>query len=95
MHTLLKRAVKSALSRMGEGSFLRGDVPCQVHVEHGVQLAGEDDTMVVQRDVATIDADLAPKVGDTLAHPDGSYKLDVLLEDRGAYKRFVLLKVPA
>lgn len=93
MLPLFSRATKSALAMLGEGSFLRGAEPCKVNIEHGVQLAGTDDNMVVDKDVATIDADMNPKVGDTLTHPDGSYRLDALLEDKGAFKRFIVLKV--
>lgn len=43
--------------------------------------------------MATIDALFDPKVGDTLTHPDGSFKLDTLLEDKVAFRRFMLLRV--
>ena len=90
MLSLFKTATKSALSLLGESSFLRGTVPCKVNIEHGVQLTGIDDMIVVSRSVATIDSDLAPKVGDALTHPDGNYVLDVLMEDKGAFQRFVV-----
>jgi hypothetical protein len=93
MLPLFSRATKSALALLGEGSFLRGVESCKVNIEHGVQLAGTDDNMVVDKDVATIDSDMNPKVGDSLSHPDGNFILDVLLEDRGAFKRFIVLKV--
>lgn len=92
MLNLFKQATKSALTLLGEGSFLRGSVPCQVNIEYGVQLTGIDDNMVVDKDVATIDSDVNPKVGDTLTHPDGTFVLDVKLEDKGAFRRFVLRK---
>ena len=78
---------------MGEGSFLRGTVPCRVNIEHGVQVIGSDDNVVVERSVATLDAALLPKVGDALTHPDGAYKLDAVFADSGVSKRFILLKV--
>ena len=90
MLSLFKTATKSALSLLGESSFLRETVPCKVNIEHGVQLTGTDDMVVVSRSVATIDSDLAPKVGDTLTHPDGNYVLDVLMEDKGVFVRFVV-----
>lgn len=90
MLSLFKTATKSALSLLGESSFLRGTVPCKVNIEHGVQLTGTDDMIVVSRSVATIDSDLTPKVGDALTHPDGNYVLDVLMEDKGAFQRFVV-----
>ena len=90
MLSLFKTATKSALSLLGESSFLRDTVPCKVNIEHGVQLTGTDDMIVVSRSVATIDSDLTPKVGDALTHPDGNYVLDVLMEDKGAFQRFVV-----
>lgn len=90
MLSLFKTATKSALSLLGESSFLRGTVSCKVNIEHGVQLTGTDDMIVVSRSVATIDSDLTPKVGDALTHPDGNYVLDVLMEDKGAFQRFVV-----
>lgn len=77
---------------MGEGSFLRATVPCRVNIEHGVQVIGSDDNVVVERSVATLDAALAPKVGDALRHPDGTYTLDAVFADNGVSKRFILLK---
>jgi hypothetical protein len=81
------------LAIMGEGSFLRGSVSCRVNIEHGVQVIGSDDNVVVERSVATIGAEHLPKVGDALTHPDGSYKLDAIYTDNGVSKRFILLKV--
>jgi hypothetical protein len=63
-----------------------------VNIEHGVQIIGTDDTTVVERSVATIDNDHAPKVNDTLTHPDGSYKLDAIYQSTGASTRFILIK---
>jgi hypothetical protein len=81
------------LAIMGEGSFLRGSVSCRVNIEHGVQVIGSDDNVVVERSVGTIEASLLPRVGDTLSHPDGSYKLDTVFADNGVTKRFILIKV--
>lgn len=103
MLDLFRQASKDALALLGEGAFLRGSVPCQVTIEHGVQLTGfnnagagtsytDGDYLTVERDVATIESSVNPKVGDALTHPDGSYVLDSLLEDKGSYRRFVLLK---
>lgn len=72
-----------------------------MNIERGVQLTGMDteyetarDTRnaVLLRDVATLDADLNPKVRDTLTVGAQVYRLDVLIEDNGASRRFVLLK---
>ena len=73
-----------------------------MNVERGVQLAGLDteyetarDTRntIMTRDVATIFGSLNPKVGNALTVAGTNYKLDVLLEDAGAFRRFVLLEV--
>lgn len=93
MLELFQRATAGVLSILGEDSVLRGTVPCKVNIEHGVQLAGYDDNVVVDKDVATIDKTHNPKVGDSLTHPDGNFKLDAKIEDKGAYARFVVLKV--
>ena len=49
-------------------------------------------TVVVERDVATIDIEFNPKVGDTLTGPNGSFKLDALFSDNGYSRRFILIK---
>lgn len=107
MLDLFAQATKSALSLLGESALLRGDVPCKVNIERGVQLTGLDtefetarDTRmaVTVRDVATIDGDLDPRVGEFLnvIDADGNtltlYKLDVKVEDTGVFRRFVLVK---
>ena len=48
------------------------------------------DDAVFNRDVATLDRALGAKVGDTLQHPSGNYKLDGLLADNGFTVRFTL-----
>lgn len=93
MLDLFKQATSVALSVLGEGSLLRGSVPCNVNIEYGVQVIGYDDETVVDRTVATIDATHNPKPGDTLTHPDGTFRLDSLYKDNGTTKRFVVLKV--
>lgn len=102
MLDLFRQATKDALSLLGESAFLRGSEPCQVNIERGVQLAGLDTEFetardsrnaVILRDVATLDADLNPKVRDALTVGTQQYRLDVLIEDNGASRRFVLLKV--
>lgn len=72
---------------------MRGSVPCRVNIEHGVQVIGSDDNVVMERSVATIPTAVSPKVDDYLSHPDGDYKLDTIYQDNGVNKRFVLVKV--
>ena len=93
MLAVFQRMTQGVLAILGEGSFLRGTVACHVNIEHGVQVIGSDDNVVVERSVATIDGALLPKVGDTLTHPDGNYKLDALYADNGSSRRFILIKV--
>lgn len=102
MLDLFKRATASALATIGESAVLRASVPCQVNVEEGVMLSGLDTEFEAARDtrnmatvraVATISAEVDPKVGDALSIGKVGYRLDTLLEDAGPFRRFVLLKV--
>ncbi len=102
MLDIFKQATETALSLLGENAVLRGSVDCKVHVENGVRIARFQESYaseadlanaMVERDIATISTFYTPRVGDALAHPSGNYRLDSVLEDRGAYRRFVLLKV--
>lgn len=95
MLSVFKQMAEGVLAVMGEDSLLRGDVPCKVNIEHGVQIVGMDDNVVVERSVATISDLHVPKVGDRLVHPDGSYKLDAIFADNGANPRFILIKYTA
>ena len=93
MLAVFQRMRQGVLAVMGEDSFLRGSVPCRVNIEHGVQVIGSDDNVVVERSIATIDGSLEPKVNDALSHPDGTYKLDAIYQDNGINPRFILIKV--
>lgn len=102
MLDLFRQATETALSLLGEDAVLRGNTPCKVNVEHGVRVAKLQESFsseadlahaMVERDIATIANTYSPRVGDTLAHPNGTYRLDSVLEDRGAYRRFILLRV--
>lgn len=102
MLSIFAQATQDALAILGESALLRGAEVCRVNIERGVQLTGIDtdyetarDTrnLIVTRDVATIDGALAPKTGDSLAVGSVNYRLDMLLEDKGAFRRYVLLKV--
>lgn len=99
MLDLFAQAAKDALALIGESALLRGQVPCQVNIEHGVQLEGFDFNVsqeryvTLPRDIATIEAEHNPRVGDSLTHPEGNFLLDVLLTDTGPLKRFVIVKV--
>lgn len=89
-------AVAAGLSVLGEPSTLNG-VPCgNVNIERDLDLnAGRldnaDDASVVRRDVATILAQYSPRVGQTLVHPDGTFKLDRRLDRNGYSERFIIV----
>lgn len=93
MRGAFERLAKSVLNRLGQDAFLvsgASTTPCRANVEHGVQVAGAHDDAVFNRDVATLDRALGAKVGDTLQHPSGDYKLDGMLADNGFTVRFTL-----
>lgn len=93
MSGAFERLAKSVLNRLGQDAFLvsgASTTPCRANVEHGVQVAGAYDDAVFNRDVATLDRALSAKVGDTLQHPSGNYKLDGMLADNGFTVRFTL-----
>ena len=93
MRGAFERLAKSVLNRLGQDAFLvsgASTTPCRANVEHGVQVAGAYDDAVFNRDVATLDRALGAKVGDTLQHPSGNYKLDGVLADNGFTVRFTL-----
>ena len=93
MSGAFERLAKRVLNRLGQDAFLvsgASTTPCRANVEHGVQVAGAYDDAVFNRDVATLDRALGAKVGDTLQHPSGNYKLDGMLADNGFTVRFTL-----
>lgn len=86
---LAERVSASVLGRLGEPSTLDG-VDCgNVHVARGVNL--EMDDVVVRRCIATIANEHAPKAGQVLVHPEGTWTLDRLLRDNGANSRWILV----
>lgn len=99
MLDLFAQATKDALSLLGESAFLRGTEPCQVNIERSVHLEGFDFNPTVERyttvtqDLASIDAALNPKVGDTLTVTGVNYKLDALVVNTGPMLRFTIVRV--
>lgn len=73
---------------------MRGNVPCRVNIEHGVQVQGYEEDATFERSVATILKSLAPKKGDTLTHPDGSFVLDGMVTDNGYTVRYTVVAQP-
>lgn len=94
------RMTDRLLAHMGEESILRSEVVTpvrKVFVKHGVQFTGyghgtvaSNGDMIVDKSVATIPIAYAPKVGDKLEHPSGTYELDVHIGDNGYTSQFIL-----
>jgi hypothetical protein len=98
MSGAFERLSRSVLLRLGQDAFLvqgTTSTATRVNVERGVELTGEYGDAVVTRDVATIDAKLNPRVGDTIQHPMGNYVLDGLLRNTGFTMRFTLIPAAA
>ncbi len=88
-----QRASQSILAVLGQDAFLRGEpTPHKVNIEHGVDVVN-DDQLVQQRDIGTFPLAAAPKIGDTVVHPDGTYEIDSLHQDNGVNKRYILRRV--
>lgn len=88
--------MKAGLAKLGEPSFVDGVDAGPVPIERGVDVfigdAGRaDDNYTVQADVAVIPVACGPRVGQTLTHPDGTYKLTRLVEDNGYNRTFVIV----
>lgn len=83
---------KAVLAILGKDGFLRGNVPCRVNIEHGVQVAGYEEDATYARSVATIVSTLNPRKGDALKHPDGEFVLDGLVADNGYTQRWTVVK---
>ena len=87
-----ERASQSILAVLGKDAFLRGEAtPYKINIEHGVQVQDEQSGLIHQRDIATIPNAALPRKGDTLTHPDGSYKIDKLYQDNGVNKRYIIV----
>ena len=91
------RASRRILDKLGEDASLRGAPAGKVNLEHGVELnAGmlgtADDNYVLRYSIATISVEYAPRVGDTLVHPDGTFRLDRLVTDDGYLRRYVVVR---
>lgn len=94
----MARAARAGLAKHGEPSLLRGvDCGRVPLIRQTTEYAGIGDTAndnpMVRYDVAVIDVQFAPVVGDVLEHPDGTFKLDSLLVDNGYTIAFTV--VPA
>lgn len=94
-------AAEGILDLLGEDAFFAGGTtPIKINIEHGVQLTGlgSDEAayrgdMIAQRDVASIHQSHNPQAGQTFVQGGSTYRLEHAVEDNGALKRFVILKV--
>lgn len=97
------RAMLRGLAKLGEPSLLAGVTCGNVALERNVDV--EQDTeahgtlgnfrqnvVIVKHTVAHIATSYAPRVGQSLTHPDGAFVLDRLLEDNGHTRRFIVAK---
>lgn len=92
-------AMQRGLDLLGEASTLDGADVGKVAIERDVALAPgimdrADDNFVATVDVATIGATHAPRVGQVLVHPDGTFKLDRKVEDNRHTVRFIVVETP-
>lgn len=99
----LARAAAAVRAKFGADSSLAGTPIGPVAIQYGV-----DDAFLmsdglglpraemrdgVRHDVATLPASAAPKVGQTLVHPDGTFKLDQRIGENGHNVQFTVRKV--
>jgi hypothetical protein len=92
----IARALARGLAKLGEPSLLDGE-PCgNVNLQRDVvNFAGigdtADDNPVVRYDVAAISAEFNPRVGQALQHPDGTFRLDKLVQDNRYTRHFIVV----
>ena len=97
MKGYVARAMKAGLAREGEPALLAGAACGNVVVQRSVQaepgmLGRADDNYVARFDLALIDAEFDPRVGQVLVHPDGTFRLDRLVDDNGVVRRFIVVR---
>jgi hypothetical protein len=79
------------LARLGGEAVLRGSVPCNANVEHGVAVTGEYGEVTSYRTLVHIQSALNPRSGDTLVVSGTNYTLDTKESDDGYTTRFFVL----
>ena len=90
-----RRMAQGVLSALGEDAFFDGSTtPTKINIENGVQVQDENNqSFVVERDVATILSDVNPKAGKTFVQNGRTYKLQYRVQDSGVAKRFVVMDI--
>lgn len=100
MDSAFERASKSILAVMGQDALFRGVTPTKINIEYAVQVAGIDaneSDLVVERDIATVDLSLAPRIDDTFTMVGGrsagkTFSLERRLQTTGYNNRYVILE---
>lgn len=99
-HDVFRRAVQKGLAVLGQPSLLQGTACGNVNIARNVEvyaasLDQANDNHVVRADVASIEVQFTPKVGQVLEHTlHGRFKLTRLVDDDGHKRRFVVVAVP-
>lgn len=95
---VIQRAMQRGLAKLGEPALLDG-VDCgRVAIDRGLQTFASlmdeaNDNYTVRSEIATIYSTYPSQVGQLLTHPDGTYRLDKLIDDTGYTRRFTLVRV--
>ena len=92
----IARALARGLAKLGEPSLLDGLDCGNVNLQRDViEYAGIGDTAhdnpVVRYDVASIGVEFDPRVGQALQHPDGTFRLDKLVQDNRYTRKFIVV----
>ena len=92
------RAMQRGLDHLGEASLLDGvdcgNVALQRSVSIGVgNTDRNDDNHTAQADVMIIARSYGPRVGQTVTHPDGVFRLSRRLKDNGFSLRFIVTEI--
>lgn len=90
-----RRMGQGVLNVLGEDAFFDGSpTPVKINIEHGVQVQDHNDqNSIVERDVATISAELGPRSGKTFTQDGKTWRLEARIQDNGINPRFVILDV--
>lgn len=104
-----ERMTQSVLAVLGEDALFNGVSRTRINIEHDVQFDGIGGEaaryrgdMSASKPVATIDARLQPRTGQTFQMidrgtglPTGSvWRLDKLVDENGYSKRYIVLETP-
>lgn len=73
---------------LGEEAVLRGNMACQVNIEHDVEVLGTYGEVAARRTLVHVPSWLSPKSGETLVVGAKTYILDGLESDDGYASRF-------